>query len=189
MSQSSSPQPVTPTTLQLSKRGDVLLKLGAHGETRLLVSTAHMSEASSVFAAMFDGRFLEGQSSTTDAQREVLLPDDDPESMTILCKIVHFQADDVLESVTLDALADFAILCDKYDCIRAAAPWGKLWVNEFLAVPITPSTEKLILVTYLLDLPWQFRQTTKLLVQHRTAIDESVARHGLDFLPKKLFGT
>jgi len=167
----------------------VLLKLGAQGETRLLVSTAHMSEASSVFAAMFDGRFLEGQSSTTDAQREVLLPEDDPGSMTILCKIVHFKADDVFESLTLDALAEFAILCEKYDCTRAAASWAMVWVNQFLAAPITLSTEKLIFITYLLDLPGQFRQTTKLLVQHRTAIDESVARHGLDIVPKKLFGT
>ena len=57
----------------------------------LLVSSEVMSIASPVFAAMFDGRFAEGQDLSSEAPREVDLPDDDPELVKLLCEIVHLK--------------------------------------------------------------------------------------------------
>lgn len=178
-------------TIILAKRGDVILCVGKDDErVKLLVSASLMSFASSVFEVMFDGRFFEGQGLSPANPREVSLPDDDPQSMSLLCRIIHMQTADIPPQLEVVALADFAVLCDKYNCIDSVRPWGRVWVLELLPKPATQGYEKLLMIAYVLDLPDEFYKVTQSLLRNRTfSVDLEVAAHGADFIPLSIFGT
>jgi hypothetical protein len=36
--------------------------------------------------------------------------------MTTICKLVHMQTSEMPEKLDVEDLADFTVLCDKYDC-------------------------------------------------------------------------
>ncbi|KAF2651676.1 hypothetical protein K491DRAFT_567604, partial [Lophiostoma macrostomum CBS 122681] len=175
-------------TTAVDSQGDVMLKLTKNeSTTKLLVSSKTLTLASIVFKAMFNGKFAEGQGLSTATPPEVELPDDDPVLMEMLCNITHLRASHILEDLSLSNLADFAILCDKYACVGAVYPWVKLWVQKPLSKPKQPDYEKLVLITYLMDLPQEFFTATQCLVRDRAAcIDPEVAAHGHEFLPAKL---
>jgi hypothetical protein len=171
----------------IDKRGDVILLLGNDDEmaVKLLVSSKVLSLASSVFEAMFNSGFAEGQDLSPTSPREVLLPDDDPKYMTYICKLVHMQTSDVPEKLDILSLADFALLCDKYHCADGVRPWSRLWISWF--TPETPVYAKLLTVAYLLDLPQEFRKVSQNLLQHRTDIENGeVDIRGHEFLPPGL---
>ena len=69
------------------KKGDVILIL--ENETKLLVSSTMLVEASPVFNAMFGTNFKEGQNLSPDNPPEISLPDDDPDAMFLLCELLH----------------------------------------------------------------------------------------------------
>jgi hypothetical protein len=180
-----------PLTTIIHARGDVILKLNeGDSTTRLLVSSQTLALASTVFEAMFNGKFAEGQGLSANSPPEVELPDDNPTLMTILCNIAHLRASDVPKELSVLDLADFAILCDKYACIGAVYSWIRFWIQEPLSKPDEPDFEKLILVTYLMDLPQEFSKVTQYLIRDRAAcFDPEVASHGHEFLPSKfLYG-
>lgn len=108
-----------PQTKTIDPSGDVLLKIGPSRQpsVKLLVNSRVLSFASPVFAAMFGGHFAEGQDLSSARPQEVSLPEDDPVSMEILCNIAHMKISEMPAEMEHTALADFAILCDKYRCI------------------------------------------------------------------------
>ena len=117
--------------LIVDPNGDTLLLVGSKGNQReLQVSSKTLSLGSPVFLAMFSSRFLEGSPTESGGPRTVPFPDDDPEAMTTLCDILHFQS----QHVTLagfQAFESLAIVCDKYDCSRALKPWTALWLQRW----------------------------------------------------------
>jgi hypothetical protein len=119
-------------TTIIAKNGDVILQVLKDTETsvRLLVSSTVLSLASHVFEAMFDGRFAEGQDLSSATPKTIQLTDDNPECMTMLCRLIHLQNSDIPFNLELDFLIDFAILCDKYDCADSVRPWSKIWVSH-----------------------------------------------------------
>ncbi|KAF2688730.1 hypothetical protein K458DRAFT_151766 [Lentithecium fluviatile CBS 122367] len=135
----------TPTTISLAKRGDVILVLGKGEDAaaKLLVSSNILRTASVVLEKMFDGRFAEGKALSVTNPHEVQLPDDNPACMSMLCHIIHLQTADVPRPLDVATLADFAILCDKYDCIDAVWPRSRVWVLELLSKPDTMGYEKI----------------------------------------------
>jgi hypothetical protein len=186
------PQPQESATISLAKRGDVVLVLdkGKEMATKLLVSSAFLSEASPVFEKMFSGRYAEGGAISSDNPGDVKLPDDDPACMTLLCRILHLQATEVPRQLDIVTLADLAVLCDKYACADAVRPWIRVWVLELLAGSDSKDCEKLIMVTFALDLPDEFYKVTQGLIRVRTfSVDMDVAGHGTDFIPASVFGT
>jgi hypothetical protein len=171
-----------PTT-NLAKRGDVILVLGKGTGTevviKLLVASAFLREASTVFDKMFDGRFAEGKGLSSASPRELPPPDDDPTCMSLFCHIVHMKTTEVPRQLDVNTLAGFAILCDKYDCVNAVRLWSRVSVLELLSQPSTTGYEKLLMTTYALDLPDEFRKATRSLIHHRTfSVDIDVATHG-----------
>ncbi|OCK89655.1 uncharacterized protein K441DRAFT_734709 [Cenococcum geophilum 1.58] len=56
---------------------------------RMLVSSKHLVLASSVFGAMLQGRFNEGQTLRSAGYLELPLPDDDPVAFSILLDVIH----------------------------------------------------------------------------------------------------
>jgi hypothetical protein len=174
----------------IAKRGDVILKLGKDGEvaTDALVSSVVLSFASPVFEAMFGGHFAEGQALSTDSPHIVPLPDDNTESIMLICKIAHLQAAQLPEELSTTAFADFAIACDKYSCGEAVQAWSKVWAMKMLQTPPTMDFEKLILATYMLDMAHEFYQTTLVITRDCSADTSiSISAYGTDFLPAIVF--
>jgi hypothetical protein len=186
------PNDNAPATTVIDKHGDILLQLGKEGDGSarcLLVSSRVLSLASTVFKAMFNGRFAEGQTLSYASPRAVSVPDDDPTLMELLCNIFHMRMSEVPDELDLKSLADFALICDKYDCREAIRFQARVWVLKFISDPDAPSFEKLLFVTYVLDLPHEFRVVTLAIVRDRkNDMKVSVATHGQDFVPSILFG-
>lgn len=158
----------SPAAAVIDKRGDVILKLVNKQTTAdLLVSSRMLSSASPVFQAMINMGFAESQGLSPTPPKEISLPDDDPEPMTLPCKIVHFQTSDIPDKVDFIPLADFAFICDKYDCIDAVRFYAKTWTSQLVLSPDAPNFSKLLFVTYVLGLPKEFKQITRILLPNR----------------------
>lgn len=102
-------------TLLFQEDGDVIIEIENY---KLLVSREKLSSVSVVFAAMFNGCFREGEKITFgDLQvHHVLLPDDDIDSVLLLCTIIY-ERDDLIEGVpNAQSMLSLAVLCDKYQC-------------------------------------------------------------------------
>lgn len=181
-----------PATTVIDKRGDVILQVGEGKENAvsLLVSSHVLGLASSVFETMFEGRFAEGQNLSTTSPPTIQFPDDDPKYMTFFCKLVHMKTDDIPGTLEISALVEFAVLCDKYDCANGVRPWSRVWVSQHLPTPETHGFHQLLVVSYVLDLPHEFREVSLRLVRYRHIVDKiAFALHDHDYLPMIVIGT
>jgi hypothetical protein len=179
------------TDIVVAKRGDVLLELSKDGKPAgtLLVLAQVLSLASPVFEAMFNGNFAEGQVLSAASPKRVALPDDDAEAITLLCKLTHMHHAGIPDNVSYDKLADFAVVCDKYQCTEAVRYWTKVQVNHLMATPNHFSFEKLIFVAYILDLPHLFQQVCLRLIRERVGTFRyHIATHGTDIIPLQILG-
>jgi len=87
------------------------------------VSTKILSVASKPFAAMFDGRFLEGQKLSTKSPPEVEFPKDDASAFQSFCELPHHR--EARAFATEDStrmLLDLTVVAAKYDAM-AAVKW------------------------------------------------------------------
>ncbi|KAH7125572.1 hypothetical protein B0J11DRAFT_434683 [Dendryphion nanum] len=175
----------------IDSSGDVILILHREEDgpdLKLKVNSKILSLASPIFHHMFDGRFAEGQNLSAATPKEILLPSDKANLMQMLCLLVHFRCSRLPRTVDIETLADFAVLCDKYQCIEAAGWMSRGWVTSWLPHPKTANFEKLLFVTYVLGLPDEFNQVTRLLIlNHTFDLDIGSAMHGFDFLPGQIF--
>ncbi|ESZ90739.1 hypothetical protein SBOR_8873 [Sclerotinia borealis F-4128] len=101
--------------------------------SRILVSSKHMSLASPVFKAMLQGSFREGIELKTMGKLEVPLPDDHPAAMTILINIIHGRMNSVRLKIELELFTQMAILVDKYQCPEVVRPFSSIWKKELSA--------------------------------------------------------
>ena len=102
---------------------------------RSKVASTALCIASPVFRAMLSpDRFKEGNtlaSCTKNGEMYILaLPDDDPDALTILCDIIHFNNFKVPRDISTETLARLCILLDKYVCTLAAASWIDYWFSH-----------------------------------------------------------
>ncbi len=175
----------------LAKHGDVILELTKDGTSAgtLLVSSHVLSLASPVFGAMFSGNFAEGNDLSAAAPKRIALPDDDAESMTVFCKLIHMQTANLNREPSFDELADIAILCDKYRCTESIRSWLQLWISQKLKYPKEPKFEKLIFITYVCDLPRDFEQVTLVLLRDTTKfLNNTYVTHGMNLVPMEVIG-
>lgn len=73
---------------EIAHDGDVILVVGAPAELRLLVSSSVLRHASSVFKAMLDGAFREGQRRahrSKDLPQTIRLPEDSADAVADMC--------------------------------------------------------------------------------------------------------
>lgn len=149
------------TTTTLDPEGDIILEISSSQDeekTSLLVSSKVLSLASPVFAKMLGPNFEEGsRKASASAPAIVRLPEDNAAAMDILCRAIHYQIDDFSEPVTSTELKNLAVLCDKYDCVRALKPWTTLWFTAALEdYPSKDSCVKLLVAACALDDPHAF---------------------------------
>jgi hypothetical protein len=175
----------------IDKRGDVRLELVTDGKRvgSLLVSSHVLSLASPVFEAMFNGNFAEGQGLSAALPKSVALPDDDPNAVTLFCEITHMQLANTTDTVSISRLADLAVLCDKYQCTEAVSSWARVEIAQKLSFPDAPAFEKLLFITYVLDLPLEFGQVSSRLTYDRIiTISYQTATHSTDLMPLEMIG-
>lgn len=170
-------------TKAIDPSGDVLLKVGSAKQMNLLISSRALSFASPVFAAMFNGRFAEAQSLSSSAPREIPMPDDDAIGMEMLCNIAHLRVSDLPSKIENIALADFAILCDKYSCVEVVRSYCRMWMIDLLEDTGNNNFEKLLFAAYVLDLPHEFHEVTKVLIRDHVNISFAVAVHDANLFP------
>jgi hypothetical protein len=162
----------------------------------LRVSSHILSIASPVFKAMFNERFAEGHGLSPASPRRISLPDDDANTMEILCYILHHDVSALPDVISWQKLADLSVLCDKYDCIRPVQPSMRLWIRNCIdeqsgamSAQILENMAKCLFAAYVLDLPTEFKRVTKWLLRESTGNMPIVAAtHGYDFLPLEIIG-
>ncbi|KAH8686212.1 hypothetical protein BGZ61DRAFT_355339 [Ilyonectria robusta] len=150
-------------------------------ETRdILVSSKILSTASPVFQVMLDGRFREGvqlSDAKTSPDKEpfrLSLPDDDFAAMLLLCKVLHFKVSDIAARPNSDLLLALASVCDKYQCTQTLKYCGALWVRnwllylDLLSQPPIEDICRLLIFSYVADLPYEFCEVAwRLLLHHK----------------------
>ncbi|KAJ4348800.1 uncharacterized protein N0V89_010178 [Didymosphaeria variabile] len=189
MASSQNMQNDTPALTTLSYAGDVILKPSGHGKPaiRLLCSSICLGHGSSVFKAMFEpDRFAEGQTLSVDSPPEIPLPEDHPQAIERLCKILHFRSGDDI-AWDIDHYADVAIVSEKYDCRDAVVAWFQMSVPRIWAQNRPFYDEKLPFVSYVLGLPSEFAKVTKrIILSHTKALNPVTATHKTDLVPLEL---
>lgn len=182
------------TTTTLDPEGDIILEISSsqdEEEASLLVSSKVLSLASPVFARMLGPNFAEGSRKVSaSAPAIVRLPDDNAAAMQILCGAIHYQINDVSQPVQPTQLENLAVLCDKYDCVRALKPWTTAWFTAALEdYPSKDSCLKLLSAACALDDPHAFSIVSwEIIVTRQGPISglQKLTEH--DLMPKTILG-
>ncbi|KAK0629325.1 hypothetical protein B0T17DRAFT_597729 [Bombardia bombarda] len=156
----------------LDPDGDVRIVLTQREpHTVAVISSKILSLASPVFNILLNGPFKEAadlkEKRSSSELYELNLPEDDPEAVIILLRLVHFKA---IESIPLDhmplSLERLAFLCDKYECTEPFKFCGTVWLRDWLEkypegllFPATLAIDdvcRLLVFAYVADLPNEF---------------------------------
>ncbi len=106
---------------------------------------------------MFNSQFKEGLSNYPASGKPLIpLPDDNAEAFIVLCNVIHFRTDEVPKKLALTCLHDLAIICDKYNCTSALAPWSAMWLQAKIESFAAKDLNKLLFAAYVLDIPDAF---------------------------------
>ena len=141
--------------------GDAIITIG---KTGFQVSSKALSLASPVFKTLFGPNFAEGQFLTNNINaRLVELHDDDPETLAIMCTLIH-HGPVPTSPIGIEKLENVAVVVDKYDCVQAMRCWAKL---EIMAVrQNTQEPCRLLWPAYVFEEARFFNNLTKFLVLH-----------------------
>ncbi|KAK3637338.1 hypothetical protein LTR56_013687 [Elasticomyces elasticus] len=123
--------------IDIAPRGDVTLLCGEQvGDKKIIglrVSSHILSYGSPVFNSLLAPKFREGTTLARTSSVEIPLPEDDPSHMIVLCNILHMRHDQEPYSINSPAtLAEFAVLCDKYNCAQAVKPTLEQYITASL---------------------------------------------------------
>ncbi|MCJ1290939.1 hypothetical protein MMC34_002481 [Xylographa carneopallida] len=175
----------TQPAVEIDPRGDVILEFtNPDGKkASLLVSSKVMSLASPVFDNMFNSSFSECyQNHAAGKILIVLLPQDDAEAFTIICKVIHHRTDEVSQKITVDCIVNIAMLCDKYKVVRAISPSSAAWFQAPLADIFVRSDFKLLDAAFVLDAPYAFSRISWDIIMSHTGLYGNpvfLTKHGI----------
>ena len=155
-------------TNNIDPMGDIIFEVGEQRE-RIRVSSKVLALVSPVFTAMLQSGFKESVGAgITPATPTIPLPEDDSQAFTLLARVIHHQLDHVPLELDIISLEKLACLCDKYGCTIAMVFCGTLWLERCTRVAQGVELNRLLLVSYLLDLPdlfsdisWKILQAQK----------------------------
>lgn len=162
----------------LDPDGDVVIQIGTR---EFLVSSKILILASSVFKAMLKSRFREGIPRSAQDPLYLPLPDDDPEALNLIVKILHFLANAEDESPTVDQLFTLASLCDKYDLMAVMRCYLLRWLQSLrIELQDLSSLWKMSAIAMLMADHEEFAKVTKELALTITEVrSEDISELGL----------
>lgn len=100
---------------------------------------------------MLSPHFKEGSTLTAQSKVSIPLPDDDPDTMVILCKSIHMRFDMRAEDISLGSLLKLGVVVDKYDSSRGMGGLPYYWIHKHLPSPSTHGLASLFVASYLLN--------------------------------------
>ena len=134
-------------------------------EIRMLVSSKHMALVSPFFKTMLqNSNFKEGSELNSTGKVEIPLPDDDPEAMTILVNIVHYQLRQVPLKIDFNLATKIALLVDKYAMYQVIGLFADLWMPHLTFDFATKNYKDLhrwIFIVYVFERPNEFQEVTR----------------------------
>jgi BTB/POZ domain len=113
--------------VEIATNGDITLVVGPE-KRKLQVNSCVLKNASKVFNAMLGPQFREGQDLHGNSPKEIIMPDDNADALTIICRILHLRNDSIPDSRTPSEVLQIAIAADtgeKYEgtrCIDGIPP-------------------------------------------------------------------
>lgn len=115
--------------------GDVRISVHDEGVQKVFIAS---SKAMSLFCnpwkRMFAGNFKEAQVGE-DGMKEVSLPEDDPNALTIMLNVAHLRFHKLpKEPLSFEALRDLIVLSNKYCATILFKPWIDMW-SDYLRCP------------------------------------------------------
>ena len=138
--------------VSFSDTGDRTILVGEAetGQRMYKVQSLLMTMTSPVWKVMLaPGSFLEGNPDVL-----VELPDDDPDALLILLRILHFQNDLVPKELpSFDCLVEIAVLCDKYDTVNVVRPYLENWMSPWIQFCFEPGYEHWLFVAWTFGCP------------------------------------
>lgn len=167
--------------------GDTILVIGPD-EARLCVQSCLLEAASKVFKAMFGPHFKEGQRSDLNgSKKEIPLPEDDADAMTIICAVIHYRNDIVPERLSSSEVLQIAVVADKYDCKVAIKYATRHWLDHRKVVSLKEQME-LMTAAYLLGQAQAFSDITYAMIIEHAGSYLPFAQDQIDFgVPWELF--
>lgn len=118
--------------VNIADGGDVILVVGQGSNIlRLKVHSFILRTASEIFKVMFGPDFVEGKGLSYANPKEVLLEDDDPETMRTICQVIHFRNDMCDESISVDKLWKIVQVVDKYFLNEALKFHIDSWLSKW----------------------------------------------------------
>ncbi|KAK2051181.1 hypothetical protein LY76DRAFT_599538 [Colletotrichum caudatum] len=98
-------------------------------EIKYLVSSRHLTLASTKFEAELKGPWIEGSVKNTDGYYPINASDWDPNALLILMRIFHGQTRSVPRHIGLEMLAKVAVLVDYYDSPEVVEVFANIWIG------------------------------------------------------------
>ncbi|KAK8173107.1 hypothetical protein BKA80DRAFT_264620 [Phyllosticta citrichinensis] len=124
-----------------------------------------MSLACHAWNSMLNGHFKESQPATSDKQREVALPDDNPDALKILLNISHLRFDLIPSILWYHVFLDVTVLTDKYDATRLIRPWASSWISGVQHLALKLGHEEWLWIAWELGQRHMFNKLTDYLVK------------------------
>lgn len=109
--------------------GDLRLLVGEHGVAFQVCSRA-LARSSPVWENMLYGPFAEGKAQQDGGDWEILLPEDRPRGLRILCHVAHGKFDDLPQAIAHNELLYLTVLADKYDMTSLLKPFWSNWLGN-----------------------------------------------------------
>ena len=179
-------------------QGDLHVKAGSAGSGIIIrVHSTLLKMASPVFKAMLGPAFMEGATSYT-ADNPLHLPDDDPQSMTLLCAVLHHQCDATYD---FNQLGGLTVLADKYQCTRSIKPFVSSLLGPMCSSdPLQRQScigdqgiciEDLMSIAYLVQDQRMFWRASKHIVAHKDAkvLGKTISSNLRSVIPACVLGT
>lgn len=190
------PKDVEVTTI--AQAGDLILHVAPEKKdsAKLLVSSSVLKTSSEVFAALLGPNFREGQMKyDTASPATIMLPDDEPAAMALMCKMLHAKATE--RYFRPDHLLAFAVVVDKYGCRDAVRLQAQGLLLGYLEVTkglrSVDGFSMVAVAAYLLNVPVAFSKATSCLIG-KTPYDPWILSTGNrpsgpgQYVPAQLFG-
>ncbi|CCF34596.1 hypothetical protein CH063_01168 [Colletotrichum higginsianum] len=102
---------------------------GKETEIKYLVSSRHLTLASTKFEAEFKGPWMEGSVKNIDGHYPINASDWDPDALLILMRVFHGQTRSVPRHIGLEMLAKIAVLVDYYDSPEVVEVFANIWIG------------------------------------------------------------
>ncbi|KAJ5731576.1 uncharacterized protein N7483_006084 [Penicillium malachiteum] len=136
---------------------------------RIQVSAKHMILASPVFETMLTGGWKESITFAQKGSVEVDAESWNIEALLIVLRAIHGQHYNIPQKLTLEMLAQVAVITDYYKCKEPLHILKDIWIKNLdEALPMTFSRDLVLWlwISWFFQLPLQFKASTSIVMSH-----------------------